>query len=172
MVLGEQTIAEHSPLRGTDGLEMVLRDHFSGAESENRMANESPAIPTTGFVQAKSLVDWSLALDIVGGDSGLLAEVLEAFLVEAPRQSQAIDRAVKAGDASALHLAAHTLKSSLRYLGAKDSQDLASRLEQAGRMGAIAKMEVEPLAAELHRRMERILIEADAEWRRLRGGSR
>ncbi|MFM7070789.1 MAG: Hpt domain-containing protein [Planctomycetota bacterium] len=136
------------------------------------MASESPPIPSTEFAQATLLVDWSLALDIVGGDAGLLAEVLEAFLVEAPRQGQAIELAVKADDASALHLAAHTLKSSLRYLGAKDSQELASRLEQAGRTGAIAKMEVEPLAAEMKRRMELILLEAGTEWRRLRGGSR
>jgi HPt (histidine-containing phosphotransfer) domain-containing protein len=74
---------------------------------------------------------------------------------------------VKAGDAAALHLAAHTLKSSLRYLGAKETQALAFRLEQAGRGNDIAEVAV--IAAELNRRMEHILSEAAIEWRRLRG---
>ncbi len=131
------------------------------------MASESPAVKTVSPDASASLVDWASALDIVGGDTGLLAEVLEAFLVEAPRQSQSIDHAVKAGDAASLHLAAHTLKSSLRYLGAKETQALAFRLEQAGRGNDLAEVAV--IAAELNRRMELILSEAATEWRRLRG---
>jgi len=107
---------------------------------EHHMASESPAVKTVSPDASASLVDWASALDIMGGDTELLAEVLEAFLVEAPRQSQAIDRAVKAGDAAALHLAAHTLKSSLRYLGAKETQALAFRLEQAGRGNDLAEV--------------------------------
>ena len=134
------------------------------------MASESPALQANSPGEPASLVDWALALDIVGGDAGVLSEVLEAFLVESPRQTQAIERAVQAGDAAALHLAAHTLKSSLRYLGAKESQELAFRLEQAGRANAVA--ESRAIATELARRMERILVEAATEWRRLRGNSR
>jgi HPt (histidine-containing phosphotransfer) domain-containing protein len=158
------------------------------------MARETPAVPSSSPPHSGSLVDWSLALDIVGGDAVLLAEVLDAFLVEAPRQCRAIELAVKSGDAAGLHLAAHTLKSSLRYLGAKDSQELAFQLEEAGRSGGGSRAyrgreaipgappagdkdagfgpDVERLTIELARRLERIMVEAAAEWRRLRGVSR
>jgi HPt (histidine-containing phosphotransfer) domain-containing protein len=140
------------------------------------MARETPAVPISLPRDAASLVDWSVALDIVGGDAALLADVLEAFLVEAPRQSRAIEQAINAGDAAALHLAAHTLKSSLRYLGAKESQDLAYQLEQACRSGAVAKAgagtDIKALSKDLARRMEQIMVEATTEWRRLRGATR
>jgi len=140
------------------------------------MARETPAVPSSSPPNAASLVDWSLALDIVGGDAVLLADVLEAFLVEAPRQTRAIEKAIHSGDAAALHLAAHTLKSSLRYLGAKESQDLAFQLEQASRSGAIggagSGTDIEALSQELARRMEQIMVEASTEWRRLRGTTR
>lgn len=137
--------------------------------NEHHMASESPAFKSVPQDSPSSLVDWASALDIVGGDPGLLAEVLEAFLVEAPLQREAIDHAVRSGDAAALHLAAHTLKSSLRYLGAKGTQELALRLEQAGRANEVT--EVAPIAEELRRRLNRVLAEAATEWRRLRGSS-
>ena len=61
------------------------------------------------------LVDWDVARDVVGGDSELLASVVEAFLQEAPQQMAAIYRAIDAADAKTLGRAAHTLKGSLRY---------------------------------------------------------
>ena len=51
--------------------------------NEHHMASESPAFKSVPQDSPSSLVDWASALDIVGGDPGLLAEVLEVALPDA-----------------------------------------------------------------------------------------
>lgn len=75
------------------------------------------------------LVDWDVALESVGGDPELLLEVIEAFLIEGPQQLAAIHASLQAGDAKTLHRAAHTLKGSMRYFGARQLFDTALQLE-------------------------------------------
>jgi HPt (histidine-containing phosphotransfer) domain-containing protein len=89
--------------------------------------------------------DCSLAMDAVGGDRELLREVAAAFLEEGPRLLGDIERALERGDAAALKIAAHTLKSSLRLLGAKRAYDQTLRLEQMGRDNDLSQA-AEPLA--------------------------
>jgi HPt (histidine-containing phosphotransfer) domain-containing protein len=73
--------------------------------------------------------DWSRALATVQGSEELLREIIEAFLEEAPRQIEAMRRAIEESDAPLLRRAAHTVKGSARYFGADHAFDLAMRVE-------------------------------------------
>jgi len=85
--------------------------------------------------------DWSEALSAAGGDRELMKSVMEVFLEEAPQLMAAIRRALGAEDLSALRLAAHTLKGSLRYLGKSRAFDLAFSLETMARSGDLSQAE-------------------------------
>jgi two-component system sensor histidine kinase/response regulator len=84
---------------------------------------------------AKTELDLAAMLQTVGGDRDLLREVAEAFLEEAPKLLDELRTATAEGDATSLARAAHTLKSSLRYLGAAELFEQAFVLETTGREG-------------------------------------
>jgi CheY-like chemotaxis protein len=76
------------------------------------------------------LIDWDAALKICGGDHALLRDIAEAFLEEHPRRLDEIRKAIDTADWELLHRAAHTIKGSMRYFGAKAVFDRAFGLEQ------------------------------------------
>ncbi len=78
-------------------------------------------------------LDWEAALRAVKGDRELLNVVVDAVLEESPKILEEIRRAVAAEDATALRLAAHTLKGSVRYFGQTPAYERAYQLEQMGR---------------------------------------
>ncbi len=78
------------------------------------------------------MIDWSAALKAVRGDDQLLETIVEIALGEIPDLLAEIHRAASAGDAQALRLAAHTLKGSVRYFGARHVLEPALRLEAMG----------------------------------------
>jgi two-component system, sensor histidine kinase and response regulator len=82
-------------------------------------------------------VDWDEALRSVRGSRPLLATIIDAALTEIPRLTQAIDRAMADRDATALRLAAHTLKGSVRYFGAGPAFELSYQLELAAHQGRL-----------------------------------
>lgn len=73
----------------------------------------------------------------VGGDHAFVAELVDAYLTDAPIQLGAIDEAAAAGDANAMVRPAHTLKSSSATLGLQRLAAAARELEMAGRSGAL-----------------------------------
>jgi two-component system sensor histidine kinase/response regulator len=77
--------------------------------------------------------DLSVALERVGGDEELLKEIADLFVAEAPQLLEAIRVAVEAGDGSALHRAAHSLKGSVANFGVEDAVKTAFQLEQMGK---------------------------------------
>jgi signal transduction histidine kinase/DNA-binding response OmpR family regulator len=103
----------------------------------------------------ESEFDWSGALDSVQGDRELLRSVAEAALCEVPDLIAKVRQAVAEKDPAALHVAAHTLKGSIRYFGASSAFDLAYELEQMGRQGNLDGAE-ETLAA-LEQEIERLV---------------
>jgi HPt (histidine-containing phosphotransfer) domain-containing protein len=80
----------------------------------------------------------SAALESVGGDEGLLSEVIQAFLLESPKLVAQIEQALLLGDARELELAAHSLRGGLGYLGAPEISEALRELEDAGRSGTTA----------------------------------
>lgn len=68
-------------------------------------------------------------------------------------QLQAVQKAVQAGDAQALHRAAHTIKGSLAGFSAPSAADAAEALDKIGQTGDLgrAEMEYERLESEVQR---------------------
>jgi CheY-like chemotaxis protein/HPt (histidine-containing phosphotransfer) domain-containing protein len=77
--------------------------------------------------------DWEAALDRVGGDRELLAELVRLFLRQYPVWVGELRSGLAAGDAALLKRAAHNLKSCLGNFGARAAFERALRVEMIGR---------------------------------------
>jgi CheY-like chemotaxis protein len=86
---------------------------------------------------AEAAIDWSEVLKTFRGDERLLRTIIETAIGEIPRLLEEIHRAAGAGDGHALRLAAHTLKGSVRYFGARHVLEPALRLEAMGQAGSL-----------------------------------
>ncbi|MBI2826356.1 MAG: PAS domain S-box protein [Planctomycetia bacterium] len=128
-------------------------------------AAETPCAPPVAPVADGNRVDWSVAMDTVGGDRQLLQDIVSAFQEEAPRLLADLRRAVDAGDADGLRRAAHTLKGSLRYFGVSGLYDRAFELEARGRQGRLAgaAVEVDPFAREVEQLLTQLARPAGVE---------
>lgn len=131
-------------LQALKNLEVSLR---------NKAAPERALLPSP-FQRATVLDAKALqVLRDIGGKDGpdVLAEVIDSFLEEAPKQVQAIRLAVNVGDAAALTRAAHTLKPTSAALGAIALAQVCKELEVMGRSGNISEelaLKVQHLAVE------------------------
>lgn len=78
---------------------------------------------------------WNVAhtLEQLGGDETLLVEVLDIFLIEAPKHLAELRLAVARGEAETVETTAHTLKGELGYLGIPEVSRMAAQLEEMGR---------------------------------------
>ncbi|MFT3928247.1 MAG: Hpt domain-containing protein [Myxococcales bacterium] len=83
-------------------------------------------------------------LKAIGGDDpAFVSEMIELFLEQAPRHLDTIRSALAAGDALAITKAAHHVKSSSFYLGARRLSALCAQTETLARTGnAIAVTEL------------------------------
>ena len=68
-------------------------------------------------------------MDVMGGDPADLEEILSDFEEDGPALSRQITDAAASSDAGALRIAAHSLKSNARDLGATHLADLCAELE-------------------------------------------
>jgi two-component system, sensor histidine kinase and response regulator len=109
---------------------------------------QGDAAPEAGF-------DLTAALNYVGGDRALLDELLGIFVEDAPVRMDAIRKAVAVGETAELTREAHTLKGSLKVIGATTASGLAQGLEALAREGNMS--EAEKLAAALGREMDRLM---------------
>jgi HPt (histidine-containing phosphotransfer) domain-containing protein len=89
--------------------------------------------PTVGLA-----FDREEALDNLGGDEALLAEVLGLFLDDAPRLLREISEAIEAGDPTTLRRLAHTMAGVSGNFAAPDVIATARRLEAMGKAGDLA----------------------------------
>ena len=69
----------------------------------------------------------------IGGKPDLVAQVVRLYLDRAPALLDEIGRAIEVGDARAVQLAAHSLKSSSANVGAGAVSECARLLETLGR---------------------------------------
>jgi PAS domain S-box-containing protein len=98
----------------------------------NTVQGAAAAAPADG-----PLLDEAAALTYAGGDRRLLKQVVGLFRSDAVVRLRAIGRAIRAKDAEAVRVAAHTLKGAAGAVGASSSRALASSLEQMGRAGEL-----------------------------------
>jgi signal transduction histidine kinase/DNA-binding response OmpR family regulator len=101
-------------------------------------AGEAAATAATATERPAAPLDLAALHAYVGGDRELLCELLTIFSEECPGHLQAIRAALEPFDAEGLARAAHTIKGSLRAIGAARAASLAERLERAGRDGDAA----------------------------------
>jgi len=80
-------------------------------------------------------VDLAVAMRWLGGDRGLLSELVGIFVDDGPKRLQAIRVALTASDIQQLEHVAHSLKGSAAILGATRLQTAALALEDAAHAG-------------------------------------
>lgn len=121
------------PIRRDMVLEVIQRQ-------SHRLANPQPepdpfvlAPATPEAPPAIDIFDPALALEMLGDDQELFAELLELFMTEAQSWIADIDRAIKVQNAANLNIAGHKFKGAAANLGAKMISETAFELELSGR---------------------------------------
>jgi two-component system, sensor histidine kinase and response regulator len=108
--------------------------------------------------QEETSAAWNamLTLERLEGDERLLAEVVEIFLEEAPRQLAGLGAALSQGQADAVVRIAHSLKGELSYFGIAGVAERARRLENLARAGEFTSLGAEfaQFAPEVERVMQ------------------
>jgi len=121
----------------------------------SRVGDPMGGMPATSAPKPIEEFDWSKGLETVRGDHNLLRELVQAFLEEGPAQMTAIRAAVAEGDGRKLADNAHSLKGSVRYLGAIEASECAFRLERMGREGTLET--AQEALADLEREMAKLM---------------
>ena len=85
-----------------------------------------------------SVIQWNELLESVNGDQQVLSDVIEAYYEESRLLLRRMRTAIGAEDPGELEFAAHRLKSSLLFFGAKLAGELAFQLEIAGKNAEFA----------------------------------
>ena len=98
-------------------------------------------------------IDWEVLARLDFGDppGELLAMLVATFLEHAPTNVAAMQDGAAAGDAAAVRLASHSLKSSARQFGALHLGDLCEAIEHAAAEGRIDPGAVDEAAGEFER---------------------
>ncbi len=125
-----------------------VRSVDASVRSEAASVVASDVAPEAGF-------DFTAALHYVGGDRELLDELLGIFVEDAPVRMEAIRRAIAGGEAPEVTREAHTIKGSLKVIGATTAAGLAQGLEALARDGNMS--EAGKLSAALEREMDRLM---------------
>jgi CheY-like chemotaxis protein len=103
---------------------------------------------------APRMLDTSALLDRCAGDRVLLGELATIFVGDCPARLEAVRVAVERRDAAALGSAAHALRGSAGYFGAREVIEAAQRLETMARGGDLTG--VTEVWTELERAMARL----------------
>jgi HPt (histidine-containing phosphotransfer) domain-containing protein len=92
-------------------------------------------------------------LESFGSDADFLAEMLDTYFDDSPKQIAAMEAALAAGDAEGLRRAAHSLKSNSATFGALAFSAQAKEIEMMAKQGELpaAEAKVASLAAEYPR---------------------
>ena len=84
------------------------------------------------------LINRTVALEHVDGDSRLLADLASIFIEDCPRLIGEVHRCMEKGDSAALERAAHSLKGRLAFFGMERERELALKLEMSGRQAELS----------------------------------
>jgi CheY-like chemotaxis protein/HPt (histidine-containing phosphotransfer) domain-containing protein len=101
-----------------------------------RLADTAGAdTPVAPSPETPAIFDEQAALACVGGDRGLLAQVVATFRTSWVDYQKRIEAALDGTDAEALRMSAHALKGAIATLGSVAGREAAIRLEQLAREG-------------------------------------
>ncbi|QEL16622.1 response regulator [Limnoglobus roseus] len=135
------------PVRATELAEVLAG--IAGIVAPTRLG---PARETS-----PSPVDWDEVLQRVGGDRGLVIELIGLFVGESRHLSAEFLAAAAAGDAIRLGRAAHRLKGSLATFAASGALASAARLESMGLRGELDG--IEAAIATMDGDLEKLVLE-------------
>jgi two-component system sensor histidine kinase/response regulator len=116
----------------------AIRGFFPGEPAAPAESHAHAALP-----HLAAAWDPALTLGRLDGDEALLAEVVEIFLDEAPRQLDALRRAIENDDAAGAAETAHSLKGQLGYFGVAEISSRARRLEDLARSANLSALALE-----------------------------
>ena len=120
---------------------------FGGSSS---LAEEAPAAPPPvppidsvppAAVAEAAENDFLGAIERLGGDPSIFAQLVELYLADEANQLRALQEAFAARDGAEYTRAAHSLKGVLASLGATSARELLWQMEQAGRLSDWARAE-------------------------------
>ncbi|MAT68559.1 MAG: hybrid sensor histidine kinase/response regulator [Planctomycetaceae bacterium] len=122
-----------------EDFEPAAASELASPDAEQSLIADPAAVAKTGngATSAEPVWDAEQALENVGGSEDLLAEMVELFAEECPKQMADIEAAYATGDADQVMRAAHTLKSSAALLGAGPAASAAKKIEYMGRQGQL-----------------------------------
>ncbi len=86
----------------------------------------------------EEVLDLEGLVEGAGGDEALARRLLARFQQDFPARLEQLRAALAAGDTEAAHRCAHSLKGSLATIRAHQAQEIARRLDEAARQGALA----------------------------------
>jgi CheY-like chemotaxis protein/HPt (histidine-containing phosphotransfer) domain-containing protein len=117
----------------SQSIDATLSRMFRATERKTPERAESCPSPS-----ASPTWDRTKALERVEGDETLLRELVEIFLIEAPKQLENLAHAIVAADLDKIEKTAHSLKGELSYLGILDAAQKARDLERMGKEHSLA----------------------------------
>jgi CheY-like chemotaxis protein len=99
-----------------------------------------PAVPSSEGCSGctSNTIDWTDALEAVGGRRELLNDLIEIFFEEYPPTLAEIREAIDQQNVKQLQLSAHKLKGCLRYFGRSAACEKAQELEYLARNGTLS----------------------------------
>lgn len=101
-----------------------------------------------------TVYDRAKALEQLGGDESLFAEISAVFIGECEGYCSAVESVLAEGDVTAVQREAHTVKSVLASFACEAGRELAARLEQLAASGRLDGADA--MAAELAAAMRRL----------------
>ena len=108
------------PIRASALYAMI--DHLTGHHTTVNVVK--PKANTTA-----SSIDWKAGYETVGGDEGLLKELLRVFVGNQAKLVQELEFAIESGNQREVRLSAHSFRGSLRHLGIIDASQVAGKIE-------------------------------------------
>ncbi len=92
-----------------------------------------PSAATEPAERPGEAIDWSLALEQMGGSEDLLKEIVPMVIEELPKLLDQLRAAVAEGDGELVQRMAHTIKGTVRVFGTTSLESLAQNMEDKGR---------------------------------------
>ncbi|MEM9586384.1 MAG: response regulator [Planctomycetota bacterium] len=122
----------------------------------------SEVVPSTDNASMPDAIEWDRAKVTVGGDLGLLRDLLSVFRGESELLTGQIRRGLDSGNGEATFKAAHTLKGACLSIGAIVASQIADHLERTARAGQMP--EAHEHFASLESEIQRVLKAAQCGW--------
>jgi two-component system sensor histidine kinase/response regulator len=104
---------------------------------QGETAYMSSKIDIVKRIKSDDIIDKDEVMERVGGDTELLAELIDLFSSDCPKMMSEMYEAIERNDRKALERIAHALKGSIGNFSANSAFEAALRLEKMGSQGDI-----------------------------------